>query len=58
MFGCPGRVVVGKQRHIHAMAPMNVMLMPVIDVVELLSIRYIGDLQSSDAFDLDIDIGG
>ena len=51
-------VVVGKQCDIHAIAPMKGMLMPVLDVVELLSIWYIDDLQSSDAFDLDIDIGG
>ena len=40
------------------MSSMKVTLVPVLDVVELLSIQYIDDLHSSDTFDLDVDIGG
>jgi hypothetical protein len=51
----PGR---GEQDHIHAISSMKVTPVPVLDVEEILSIQYIDDLQSSDAFDLDVDIGG
>jgi len=54
-LGCSGR---GEQGHIHSMSSMKVTLVPVLDVVELLSIQYIDDLHSSDTFDLDVDIGG